>query len=88
MEPAVVRVLFWFAAFAVTWISARAIVAVLRSNASDNSKASWIAGIVCAPVVGPLVYWLCSGGGEFSTGTPQGREALLKARMNRDETAA
>jgi hypothetical protein len=85
MEPNFVRILIWLGAVAVVWISARAIVSLLGSDASGNSKATWIALIVCAPIIGPVAYWLCSGGIEFSNGTPAEREALLKARINKNE---
>lgn len=85
MEPNLVRILIWLGAVAVVWISARAIVSLLESGASANSKATWIALIVCAPIIGPAAYWLCSGGIEFARGTPADREALLKARINKNE---
>jgi hypothetical protein len=84
MEPNTVRFLIWLAAVAITWISARAIVAVLRSESPDNSKATWIAIIVCTPILGAIAYSLLSGGSEFSKSTPEEREALLKSRLNRN----
>jgi hypothetical protein len=84
MEPNTVRFLVWLAAVAVTWISSRAIVTLLKSEAPDNSKATWLAIIICTPVVGAIAYWLLSGGSEFARGTPEDREALLKNRINRN----
>ena len=88
MEPNIVRFLIWLAAVAITWVSALAVISILKSESSDNTKAIWIAVVVCTPVVGALAYWLFSGGIEFSKGTPEEREALLKSRLNRNEKGA
>ena len=88
MEPSTVRFFIWIAAVAVTWISARAILEIVKSHASENAKAVWISISICAPIIGPLIYWLISGGFEFSKGTPEDREASLKSRVNRNESGA
>jgi hypothetical protein len=84
MEPNTVRFLVWLAVVAITWVSARAVIAVLKSDSPDNTKATWIAAIVCTPLLGAVAYWLLSGGFEFSKGTPEEREALLKNRLNKE----
>lgn len=72
-------------AFVLVWIAARTILAVLKSNGSDNTKASWIALIVVVPIIGAVLFWLFSGASVLPQGTPEEREALLKARLNRDD---
>jgi hypothetical protein len=84
MEPITVRILLWLAAFVIAWFAARAALSVLKSEKSDSAKATWIAIIVCTPIIGPIIYWLCTGGDEFSKESPEAREALLKARLNRN----
>lgn len=88
MEPNFARILLLLLAFAIAWIAARAILSVIQTASTDNMKASWIALIICLPIIGAALFWLCSGSSTLPHGTPAQREALLKARMNRDDRAA
>ena len=88
MEPTTLCFLVWLAAIGVTWISARAILSTLKSELSENTKATWIAFIVCTPIIGAVTYWLFSGGPEFTKNTPEEREAALKRRLNQDNKGA
>lgn len=85
MESNITLALSWLVAFAVAWIAARGILAVLKSEASDTIKASWIALIICLPIFGAVLFWLFSGASVLPQGTPEEREALLKAQLNRNE---
>ncbi|MEZ0216659.1 MAG: PLDc N-terminal domain-containing protein [Rariglobus sp.] len=81
MAPITIRLLVCISAFLVMWTTARAVVSVLKSSSSDNIKASWIAFAFCAPLIGPIVYWLFSHSASEKEEL-EAREVTLKARFN------
>lgn len=86
MDINTIRLVVWLGAIGSVWLSVRAIIEVMKSPASDNGKALRVAFIVCTPFIGPIVYLLL-GGSASDKESLEAKEALLKARLNRNEKA-